>query len=251
MHNAIDRLKTRVEGISYLIPLSAGSGGEVWSVLKKDVKGDKYLNLETNTLPEALKKCGQHDQIIFVDDNAASGIQSCAQLYSYCVADKSTWPEELRTEDSLFGVLTEEEILSFQETFVGIAVAIGNEAACCRLKETCQNLSIKKFQGLEYEEEIGEKIDIGSKLQAFLCNVGQELFARDCYKKDYANLTVEEQERCKKHALGYNNFRGMTILASNVPTSTLTSVWMPGIVNGRPWQPLAIRWGRLKNLRLS
>ncbi|SFO38336.1 HD domain-containing protein [Roseovarius lutimaris] len=247
---AIDNLKSRVAGRSYLVPLSASSGGETWSVAMKEFASDDKLSAEAS-LSSALRSCGPDDQIIFVDDNAASGTQSCAQLYSYCVANKDEWPEEYRKENALFGLLSEEEIKQFKTVPIGIAVAVGHQTAHERLEATCSDLGISHFSGIEYAEQIGEKVHIPTELKEFLLSVGKQLFALDRYQTKFDDLSSEKRAKCQEYGLGYSGFCGLTILASNVPTSTLTPIWMPGIVNGRPWQPLAIRWGRLRNLTLA
>lgn len=207
---SIDRMKAKVSGKSFLVPLSASSGGDVWSGAMKSFCTDDQLSA-TASLSSALKECEADDQILFVDDNAASGTQSCAQLYAYCLNDRADWPEEYRDEDALYGALRDDEIEKLKHVSFGIAVAVGHEASIDRLRNTCSQLGFTNFKGVEWAERIGESAILSPELSEFMCKVGSQLFAMDRYRKEFTDLGADERSKCEEFAFGYSGLRGLTV----------------------------------------
>lgn len=50
-----------------------------------------------------------------------------------------------------------------------------------------------------------------------------------------------DEEKLRRHALGYGNNQGLTVFYYNTPTSTLPIFWATGTYNGTPWYPVFLR----------
>ena len=85
-----------------LAPLSPSSGGAASTFAKVALKG-RHHHI-ASSLRDALSVAETDDAIVLLDDNAASGSQSSAQLYACCGTPRDQWPEALRAETGLFEV---------------------------------------------------------------------------------------------------------------------------------------------------
>lgn len=85
-------------------------------------------------------------------------------------------------------------------------------------------------------------------MKGYLTKVGEQLVAHDRWEKNFDELAPIDQKTCREHAFGFGGIGGLTVFQNSVPTSTVTVFWMPGMVDGRPWIPLAIRHGRVSKL---
>ncbi|QXX73785.1 HD domain-containing protein [Methylovirgula sp. HY1] len=233
-----------------LVPLSISSSGDVWSGLRTSLSNDERVSFHT-TLSAALEHTDDSCCIILVDDNAASGIQSASQLYAYSGKVRGEWPVDLRNESTLLDNLSFELWSRLQARKLAIAVAVGHQTARDRLSATALDLGLTQFRGLFSSEQIGANVVWPAELRSFLEQVGRDLIAYDRWNGAYEGLSSEQQQICENHAFGYGAFGGLTILASTVPTSTVTALWLPGFWQGRPWIPLAIRWGRLNKVTFA
>lgn len=93
------------------------------------IKDDMPANVHHSySMSEALSVEGD-PLLLFVDDNAASGVQSTAQMYSFSGAAVEDWPPELQRETKLFKALPPEDWGRLRERRWGIAVAAGAKTA--------------------------------------------------------------------------------------------------------------------------
>ncbi|TCP96361.1 HD superfamily phosphohydrolase [Sphingomonas sp. PP-F2F-A104-K0414] len=227
-----------------LVPLSSSSGGPVVAMLTAELPTG--LNVAT-TIKDSLAFPDR--PILLIDDNAVSGTQSAAQLHKFSGAELSTWPVDLQGEDTLFPGLTPEEWEELRTRSFGIAVAVGADAASKRLKAAADELGASGYQGFFCGEILGARLTWPNDLRVFLETVGADLVAQskfDCVRSELN--TAESQSACDHRRFGYGNHGGITVTNHNVPASTVTALWQPGMHEGKPWIPLFIRRGRLKNL---
>lgn len=230
-------------------PLSSSSGGAVLAVIKAAL--GKGMTVAT-TLGEALREAdGTGRPILLIDDNAASGVQSSAQLFAYSGVDRDRWPEELRSEKELFGPLAPDHFETLKSTRFGIATAVGTTKAGNRLQEAAAELGLTGFQGLKFGSAIGGGVLFSGDLHKHLEDVGRELMALRLFGSTYADLDPEKAKRCALNAMGFGNHAGITVTNVNVPASTVTALWQPGRFQGRPWVPLFLRRGRFGDLVLG
>ena len=227
-----------------VVPMSISSGGAAFSDLRSRFdKGGSVGFL--GSLDEALRVSPEGTAFVLVDDNSASGTQSRAQLHQFMNPNRDEWPASLRSEGPLIDTLDEAGRRRLREAPLAIAVALGHQTAAERLKETARELGIGRFAGLHHDQAVAGDIDWPAGLKAHLTEIGRQLVARDRYGQDFEELMVPaERDACERDAFGYGGFGGVTVLPSTVPTSTVTALWLPGTWRGRPWLPLAVRWGR-------
>lgn len=229
-----------------LVPLSSSSGGAVLAAVKPALRSGMTI---ATSIEEALAMAGK--PILLVDDNAASGVQSSAQLFSYSGLTTASWPVELQAEKDLFPALTPGEMDLLKSTPVGIVTAVGTPVAAKRLAETAKTLGLAQFSGLRFGTLIGKGLLFSADLNAFLEDVGRELMAQRLFDSAFSDLRPEDQKRCSANSLGFGNYGGITVTNVNVPASTVTALWQPGSYKGRPWIPLFLRRGRYRDLLLA
>jgi deoxynucleoside triphosphate triphosphohydrolase SAMHD1 len=232
-----------------VVPLSPSSGSPLISPLRQRFK--KSNNIEFMSSLSAALKVDGIKTIVFVDDNCVSGTQAAAQLYSYRSSDRNTWPERMRSEAGLHASLSNEEFSSFAATDFSILVAFGHSKAAETLKESAIALDLHGFQEVFYVSEISQSPSWSERLRSYLIAVGKQLNAYDRWGKSFNDLEASDQITCEEHAFGFGGIGGLTFFQNSVPTSTVTAFWMPGVVDGRPWVPLAIRQGRVSKLLLG
>jgi HD superfamily phosphohydrolase len=230
-----------------VVPLSLSSGAPLISPLRQRFKTNADVTF-VNSLLEALEVEGDKT-IVFVDDNSVSGTQAAAQLFSYHSSDRSTWPEKMRGEAGLHTEL--QDFAKFAAASFRILVAFGHPNAKETLEGTTKTLGLTGFQGLSYASEIAEAPSWSARLREYLTDVGKQLYGFDRWGKTWEELDPTSQAACAKHAFGFGGIGGLTFFQNSVPTSTVTAFWMPGMVDGRPWIPLAIRQGRVSKLLLG
>jgi len=139
-----------------------------------------------------------------------------------------------------------------QQMPLAIAVCTGS-AAKSPLSSRLTVLGYTAFRGIFLEEELrSQQISLSPDLERFLSEVGTSLLAYCWYGEHDKNLlSAEKQDRCRANALGYDGARGLLATLINVPTSTLTPLWCPGLSKNAPWMPLVIRRGYIRHLVLG
>ena len=231
-----------------LVPLSSSSGGSSLATLKPHLSADG-ATIGT-TLAAALTDT--KGPIILVDDNAASGTQSAAQLYAYSGGEKNGWPPDLVKEDGLFPQLSQAEWQLLKDRSWGVVVAVGAPTAEVRLAQEAATLGLAGFAGLHAGEALGAAVEWTADLREFLEAVGRDLVAGHHCGVPYVELPEgPDRDVCNLHCFGYGSYGGVTVTNANVPASTVTALWQPGLREGMPWIPLFIRRGRLGELILG
>lgn len=234
-------------GNASLVPLSSSSGGSSLAALEPRLGTGHQI---VQTLEEALSQSER--PILLVDDNAVSGTQSAAQLYSFSGLRRDEWPLELRKEDRLLPPLPPGAWETLKSRHLGVMVAIGAGAADEKLRTTAAALKLSGFQGLFIGEPLSAGPEWPPELRSFLEDVGRDLLAQRRHGIRYAEMDEgTEKTECDGHCFGYGNHGGITVTTANVPASTVTALWQPGVRNGMPWIPLFIRRGRLRELILA
>jgi HD superfamily phosphohydrolase len=231
-----------------MVPLSPSSGGGVHA----DVKGRMPIYVRHASSIQAALSETDEAMIVLVDDNAASGIQSAAQLYALAGVAKEQQPEELANEPQFLSALEAPDLARLKARHFALCVAVGADTAEHRLRNATEILGMANFQGVFRGAEIEPGKEWSGELESFLRKVGRDLIAGHTYKRNYSELTRDDEiQFCNEHCFGYGNFGGLLTTRVNVPASTVTALWQPGSYLGRPWIPLFLRRGLLKELILT
>jgi hypothetical protein len=187
--------------------------------------------------------------LALVDDNASSGIQAAAQILAWAGIDRQSWPEECRDEDALFDIAIEPELwANILKRPVHLVVCAGRPEAQTRISAAAAQAGLTRFAGLKYSHAIQEAYEWPNDLRVFLSEVGASLMAYTKHQKGIDELGPDQRAACEAKAFGYGNVGGLLATATNVPTSTITALWSPGMHRGAPWMPLMIRQGKIRNL---
>jgi HD superfamily phosphohydrolase len=248
LRNAISQARQGDEPV-VVCPLSASSGGEAVTII--NTAGLPNVRVCTS-LNEALNVAG-NPLILLADDNASSGVQSAAQLFAYAGIDRGMRPAELAGEDGLYEhTLEPEEVGSLSARRFAIVVAAGLDDADTRTRGAAQELGFDHFEGVKYGKQIAHNLQWPPELQDYLSGVGRELLAYRYGRCVYAELGDEAlAKRCEDRSFGYAGRGGIMVTHGNVPSSTVTALWQPGLFKRRPWTPLFVRRGLLKDLVLG
>ena len=166
---------------------------------------------------------------------------------------KSEWPADMRSEHGIFNtVLRKHDKEELCRRNVAIAVAVGTKDAADRLQGVAKQLGLQKFLGLRHTAALtANSIETDSPLTTFLEEVGREVIAWARYGKTYSEVGEHDRDDCSRDALGYHRAGGLTATVFNVPVSTCTALWCPGVFRKEPWVPLLIRRGYLDKLVLG
>jgi HD superfamily phosphohydrolase len=231
-------------GQMVVAPLSSSSGGAVQAMVQAGLPS--YVR-SAASLTEALKGSAE-EMVILIDDNSASGVQASAQLYEFCGEDR---PAELANENDLFSVLTTNELVELRKRDLAIIVAVGLPGAQERLRKTAAALSLENFKGLFFGQNISAGLAWDPAVEAYLRDVGRDLMAHRRFGTSYEAVKMQEdRDWCLQRSFGYGEAGGILATHINVPSSTVTAVWQPGIFEGRAWVPLLLRRGRFNELIL-
>lgn len=226
----------------HVVPL-AGTSAHMMLELSKQENRQQLRSLglhDRRSIHETLGIAKPGDAIIFVDDNVSSGTQFSAQLLRWIGLQKDSPDDAVRREDGIESFELEPNaklLLSGLE--IRLATCVGKSGSEAFVRK---NLEIASgsldFCGLSFGKELtmASSSSLESNFREFLARVGTECMrsARDMAAAD---------DDCRSKALGYGNSEGRTVTLWNVPTSTITAFWCPGIVDGEPWFPLFIRRG--------
>lgn len=194
----------------------------------------------TKSLQEAIEKSELGQKIVFFDDGAYSGkqVSSIIEEYMGIPLEKRTTSERHVTP------LNDEERKKIQERKVHIAYICFNTRNESFIKERGKEVGME-IESIKYMEDMKGKIfDESSTL---FKNSEQRLLVKDCFSQigcEILNSVKQKkidwpEDRIEKSALGYNDAQQVVILKSNIPTYTLTALWLSdGKFNGRDWIPL-------------
>lgn len=246
--NAVERLRAGGSGERMvMVPLSPSSGGSVHADVRDQMQGDVD---HASSLAEVLVE-GDQRTIVLLDDNAASGVQAAAQLYTLAGVGGDQKPLELSKEEEFVSTLDTPHLNLLRGRKLALCVAMGTERAAARIAEAANAVGFN-FEGLFYGQEIAPAADRPQALEMFLRGVGRELISLRTYGKPYRDLVDEDMKRfCEERSFGYGELGGVLTTRANVPTSTITALWQPGLYQDRPWVPLFLRRGRFSELILG
>jgi hypothetical protein len=193
--------------------------------------------------------------LVLCDDNVSSGIQSEAQFLSWFGIEKEKWPKETQRERNVgTSALTHAHQVKLRSLRVATAVCSGTANADRRLRHRASVLGIENFLGVQCKVETApEAAALSPALELFLRQTGSDVlaFCRHASSTGVNGLSPAQQEDCLADALGFGNARGLLATIFNVPTSTLTALWCPGVSRKQAWVPLLMRRGYLRHLVLA
>ncbi len=230
--------------------LTPNSGNDVRRMVAQKVEElglDALLRVH-NDVSTALRR-SEDRPLVLVDDNLSSGTQARAQFLAWLGIPRHDWPEALRNERKIIETpLQGDEGERFRSRPVHLLSYVGRKAAGPELAELLNKHGMRRFGGLRVVQELEAARAWPPELRSFLTEVGLRLMAWTTYGKIPEDLTPSELEDCNGRSFGYGNFGALLTTDDNVPTSTVTALWCPGLVQGRPWMPLLLRKGKLRHL---
>jgi HD superfamily phosphohydrolase len=233
-----------------IVPFSPTSGPHALTSLKRLAKASELqIGRLRGHISEALA-VDSDEPLILIDDNSASATQARAQLLRWADRPVETWPEECRSEDNLFdNPLNSIEFNRLRHRPLKIFVCAGLPQARERLMDCANDLGFENPLEFAYDKEIREDHAWDPELKAYLTAVGSSVLAWARCRR--APLGEEDKAFCDANAFGYGGAGGLLATATNVPTSTVTALWCPGLHNDSPWMPLLIRQNKLRHLVLG
>lgn len=254
---SFDSFRKKIDNASRIIvaPFTPDSGNWIRMLFEQEAKDHlvKYNAIFTKTLADALNEARHNKQnaIFLVDDNIGSGSQASAQFRSWFGIPREKWPVDQQGEQGIEQTsLDPEERSVLCENQIGIGVCFGNHAAEDHLRQLLQELSIANFVGVHVGRQLDPQLGkLSKELFEFLGGVGTAVLAYSRFgSEDVETLNKEQRKSCERDAVGYGGGQWLLATPFNVPTSTYTALWCPGIYRGKPWVPLLIRRGYLKKL---
>jgi hypothetical protein len=231
----------------HVVPLAGTSAHMVLELLRQENRERlRSLGLKDyRSAHEMLGVAKPGDAVIFVDDNISSGTQFSAQLLKWIGLQDGSPNDAVRKEDGIESLeLDSNAKLLLGKLKIRLATCVGKKESESLVRT---NLEIANrrltFCGLNYGEELATALwgSLVPEFRKFLEHVGSE-----CMRSARGLETADDD--CHSKALGYGNSEGRTVTLWNVPTSTFTAIWCPGIVDGEPWFPLFIRRGHANKL---
>ena len=254
---AVEKYGTPKSGKGYIVALSPNSGNFVRMLVEQELR-DRLMEMGWSigkSIREVFGKAQQEEDLILCDDNIVSGSQAECQFLAWFNIPRDEWEPNQRSEHGIEDdALDERDLNLLRSMHLGIAVCRGSEAASDRLGPRLQSLGIGNFHGVYSAGDVTpENVDLSDPLKTFLGNVGRDVLAYCRYGASggASSLSAEERTDCEGNSLGYSNAGGLLSTVYNVPVSTLTCLWCPGLFNGDPWMPLLIRRGYLQHLVLA
>jgi deoxynucleoside triphosphate triphosphohydrolase SAMHD1 len=237
---------------TFVTGLTPDSGNEVRMILEQESKSElasKNAEIE-KSVHVALEKMGDADCLVLCDDNISSGSQSECQLRQWGAIPIEQWPEAHRTEVNIDQArLRPEHLDKLRRVKVLIGVCVGNPDSTVQVSETARSLGLTAFKGVFVGTSgVGRAPSMSNELESFLAKIGCDLRAYFKFNKSADDLPSAHRADCERDALGYGGARNVLATYLNVPTSTITCLWLPGMANGHPWMPLLMRRGYLRKL---
>ena len=186
--------------------------------------------------------------IVFVDDNISSTVQARAQFLSLLGIPRDQWPQECQAEKNIFSEIDPDLIHSFKERDVYIFFCAGASDAERKLQQCLAEFNFDRLKMLRFAKSISGSVSWHPELKEFLMSVGKEVLAWGWFRERFNELAPEDRAECERHAFGYANAGGLLTTTVDVPTSTVTALWHPGLYRGQPWMPLVLRTNKLQHL---
>jgi len=233
------------------------SGARMSYLLRRDLKLS-YHELRAVLLPQS-----QVRTIVFLDDCLVTGTQAW-HIFSELLG---IWNRPPKYEPT---ALSATELACLRERRIVLAAALGTDFARHRLNEFFRS------QGIDHEVRFARTVpllsesgvadlaeqrlfDASKSLNDPVRQLADPIFcpwaridhperwkeARDfCNDVGYALLepisaaSGWSDDRRRGSGLGYSGLQGKLVFSHNVPRSTLTLLWAPGVYGGRSWVPL-------------
>jgi HD superfamily phosphohydrolase len=251
-----DELANSEQTKIHIVPLAGTSGHVAMELLKQEFRKElkhSHINL-SHSIHETLGVASRGDNVIFIDDNIGSGTQFSAQLRSWTGTLTSARNQKVRIEKGIeLSALDKNRRELFEQLNIWLATCVGTNESERRVMDNLEKSKIM-FRGirfgaaLSYKDSKSEKSQTewspSNQLIEFLRQVGAE-----CIR--HARGLSKIAKSCMADSLGYGNYEGQTVTLWNVPTSTYTALWCPGMVEGEPWFPLFIRRGYVEDLIIA
>ncbi|MBB5036177.1 phosphoribosyltransferase-like protein [Prosthecobacter dejongeii] len=254
MDKNLDRLAEQHPKAAFVITgFSPDSGSLTRMLFEQELKSKADKNGWTicKSIEDALDAMKSESLLVLCDDNIVSGSQASCQLRSWMGVPREEWPAEMRSERGIFQhALRPQDQIALRKIPWAAIVAVGTQEAEDRLKEVAAEIKIGNFKGLYFHEGLDSNcLEADCELSHYLEEVGRNVLSwTRANAVAFDNLTPADKESCARDALGYDGKRGLLATIFNIPVSTCTALWCPGIHRGQPWVPLMIRRGYLNKL---
>ena len=255
---AINRFLSRPELAErrsvYVVPLSYNSGAFVRMLLEQRIKSsvERENIVFCKSIREALRRVDDGDAIILCDDNVSSGSQATSQFLRWFGIDREKWPEELRAEGGIEEVeLGDNELKLLGKLKVGIAVCVRGQRSEEFVCNTLRSFGIDALVGIDAADILEEDTclvpHMSENLKRELQLIGESVLHFAMTGRQAKSSELGGTAWATK-SLGYDNQGSGLITLYNVPTSTVTALWCPGVYNNEPWTPLFLRRGYLRHV---
>jgi HD superfamily phosphohydrolase len=230
-----------------VVAFSSTSGTQIYNWMRQELRSSPSFRFQPDA-QAALLRGKSSEPIVFVDDNASTGVQARAQFLHFVGIPKEKWPLECQNEEGLFSKLPAAAITALKKREIYLLVSAGSAKADKEITKCLEKHGFKNFKGLKFAEKIGALQSLSVPLKKYLREVGASTYAWRHFRKPLTKLSQAQRSRCAENSFGYANAGGLIATLQSVPTGTVTALWCAGIHNGQPWMPLLIRSNRLQDL---
>lgn len=247
-------------GKKYIAALSPNSGNFVRMILEQEAKAvlEEKGWIFASTLREALHLSSKGDLIALCDDVVSSGSQASAQFRAWFGQAIDKWPRDQRREKNIEHNSLGDEAGKLTDVNIAVAVSIAADGAAAAINAAFQENGwsnfIGVFSGSTMEDAGAKPVRLSGQLERFLHDVGAQLLLQGRAASDPA-MSQDERDAaekwCDENALGYSGKRHCVATLFNVPTSTITAMWCPGVYKGDPWCPLLLRRGYFSDVTIA
>jgi hypothetical protein len=247
-------------GATALVPLTPSSGERMRTILREELGAFPDFHV-VSTIHDALTRTSTFQRILFIDDNVVSGSQCTEQIRYWFELGAKSRPSDANYFQT---PLSPKELEVVKKMPVAFAFALADDKRVSDLASKIRELLAPV--GVNFAPEViffGESLGkysgsagssvISTQLREFLRTVGRQVI-RPHVARDNATMSETQLDaECERKALGYDNSEGLLATSLNVPSSTYTALWCPGMYRATPegpelaWLPLLIRDGHARN----
>lgn len=210
-----------------------------------DLKNEVNPMRIKSSLQEVLKEESSNKVVVFFDDGAYSGRQVVSIFQEYMGIPN----DQRATQESHVDELTIEEQELLQKQKVILLYICFNQQNEKQILKELREVGLEKTEikfGFDMTEKVFSDasevfVDVKQKqvVQKYLGEIGREILSTAKSDKDGNLRNNWPMERVEHGKLGYNDAQQLVILKSNVPTYTVTALWLSGgIYKDREWIPL-------------
>lgn len=197
------------------------------------------------SLQDILKEEQQDKVVVFFDDGAYSGKQAISIFQEYM----NIPVDQRATGETHVDVLTLEEQETLKKQKIILMYVCFNQLNKDEILKELQKLGLENVD-IKFGYDMKEKIFSDASevfvtmeqkqiAQKYLGEIGEEILMTAKSGTDDKLKENWSKERVDSSKLGYNDAQQMVILKSNVPTYTITAIWLSGgKYKGREWNPL-------------